>query len=176
MRTPAAKGFTLIELVVVLAIAAILTIVAVPSFETALRSNRISARLNEFIASVGLARTEAIRSNVGAGICASSDGIACGGDWSDGWIVWNDLNNNNSPDAGGGEVLRVVGPEAKVFFRSDVAAENHVDFDSRGRREGVLVSGTLQLRPVTCETGQPFLRTMTLTTTGSLRVSKGTCT
>lgn len=176
MRTPVAKGFTLIELVVVLAVAAVLTVVALPSFESALRANRVSGRVNDFIASVGLARTEAIRSNVGAGICASVDGSTCGGNWSDGWIVWNDLNNNNAPDALTGEILRVIGPQDRVFFQANVAAENQIDFDSRGRREGALAAGTLQLRPVTCATGQPFLRTLTLTTTGSLRVAKGNCT
>lgn len=80
-------GFTLIELMVAIGLGAILLTLALPSFIDAIRSSRVTSTASEFVASVALARSQAIRSGRPAYMCASRDGKRCAGDWNDGWLV-----------------------------------------------------------------------------------------
>jgi type IV fimbrial biogenesis protein FimT len=83
------RGFTLIELLVALAIAALLFAIGVPMFRDASLGGRLSAAANNLLASIQLARSEAIKRNLPVTVCASSDGATCaaGGGWEQGWIV-----------------------------------------------------------------------------------------
>lgn len=94
-------GFTLVELLITVAIAAIVLTLGVPSFQETIRTNRLATATNELIGSFSLARSEAIRRRAPITICASSDQATCSdAAWSEGWIV----------RLGDGEVLRVFGP------------------------------------------------------------------
>lgn len=110
MRAP---GFTLIELMVTLAVLAILVALGFPAMSDALRSARRTSLVNELVASVMLARSEASRSGQPLVVCGVSDANgngtidvaerACTGlDWSDGWIVapWADADGDGALDAG----------------------------------------------------------------------------
>lgn len=81
------QGFTLVELMVTIAVLAILMAIAVPSFQNQSLSSRLRASANDLAAGVQLARSEAIKRNAVVQLCASSDGSSCGGGWADGWIV-----------------------------------------------------------------------------------------
>jgi type IV fimbrial biogenesis protein FimT len=81
------QGFTLIELVVTISIVAILASLAVPAFNEAMLGSKLTSLANNFVASAQLARSEAIKRNAAATLCASSDGSTCTGAWEDGWIV-----------------------------------------------------------------------------------------
>lgn len=81
------KGFTLIELMVALAVLAILLGMAVPSFTDVSLSSKLRSLANALVASATLARSEAIKRNATITLCASSDGAACTGNWHQGWIV-----------------------------------------------------------------------------------------
>ena len=95
-------GFTLIELMVTVAIVAILAMVAAPSFSQAILSAKLSAYANNFMASAQLARSEAIKRNSTVRLCRSADGLSCAanGDWKQGWIVFHDVTNNGTVDSG----------------------------------------------------------------------------
>lgn len=95
-------GFSLIEMLVVLALIGIVTMLAAPSFNSAFLSNRLAAYANSFVASAQLARSEAIKRNRPVHVCRSADGAACAasGTWQQGWIVWSDDNSNGTLDAG----------------------------------------------------------------------------
>jgi type IV fimbrial biogenesis protein FimT len=123
-RTPsvlarAALGFTLIELMVVIAIIAIGLGMAAPSVRTLTLNARMSAQANDLLADLAMARSEAIKRNVRVAICSSSNGLACTGGtalrptpWETGRIVFVDTNQNGARDDGE-DILRTA-PEAPV--------------------------------------------------------------
>lgn len=165
------SGFSLIELLVVLSIAAVLVVLALPSFNGTIERNRIATQTNEFIAAIMLARTEAIRRNGVAGVCASNDAVTCGGTWADGWIVWADADNDSIADIG--EALRVG-----EFSNNDTltATTLNVRFNQRGRRTNPVGAVQFDLQPTSCTTGQSNVaRRLTMNISGSLNLTKINC-
>jgi type IV fimbrial biogenesis protein FimT len=90
------SGFTLIELMITLAVVGILLMVGVPSLKTFLQSNQLVAASNELISALHVARSEALKLNSRVSICESSDGKSCSntGSWKNGWIVFVDANGD----------------------------------------------------------------------------------
>ena len=84
------KGFSLIEILVVLTLAAILFAFALPSFENLVRGNRVSSQFNMLMSSLNFARSEAIKRNTPVTICRSNDQATCAGQWQNGWIIFVD--------------------------------------------------------------------------------------
>ncbi|MBV6815250.1 Tfp pilus assembly protein FimT/FimU [Xanthomonas campestris pv. passiflorae] len=166
-----ARGFTLVELLVTISVVAVLAVIALPSFQGVIRSNQAATTANELVASLSLARSEAIRSTRGGGICPSSDGLICSGQWSDGWISWADANGNGSYDSGE-TVLRYTKVNSKMTVNAPGVGV--IAFDSRARRVAS-ADQVLTLRPTQCPSGQPVVRTLTVTSTGNVRVAKSNC-
>jgi len=82
------QGFTLIELMVTIAVMAILLMVAVPSFKEATLGSKLGSYANSLVAGAHLARSEAIKRSAPVTLCVSSNGTSCGtGGWEQGWIV-----------------------------------------------------------------------------------------
>lgn len=83
------RGVTLIELMVTVAVAAVLLAVAAPSFRTVVNNSRLTGHANTLLASAQLARSEAIKRNSPVRLCRSSNGTTCAaaGGWEQGWIV-----------------------------------------------------------------------------------------
>lgn len=88
-RARGERGFTLVELMIVLVVAAVLLGLAVPSMSQFTLSGKLRAYSNEIVASVALARSEAIKRNQPVRLCvANADGDDCeAGGWENGWIV-----------------------------------------------------------------------------------------
>lgn len=84
-----ARGMTMIELLITVVIMAILFAIAVPSFRNASLGSQLSAAANNLLASVQLARSEAIKRNRAVTLCASANGTSCAasGGWEQGWII-----------------------------------------------------------------------------------------
>ena len=99
-RPGTAGGFTIVELMTTLVVVAVLFAIAVPTFRNVSLGPSLSATANDLVASVQLARSEAIKRNATITLCASSDGTTCAGSggWEQGWIV---------RDAGGAVYQRV---------------------------------------------------------------------
>ena len=89
-RNGSTRGFTLMELLITISVLAILTTLALPAFTQFIQNNRLAGQANEFVAATQLARSEAIKRGVNVAVCSSDDGDACGGAFTDGWIVIED--------------------------------------------------------------------------------------
>ena len=109
------SGYTMMELIMVIALVAILGTIAIPGFKYVTTSNRIATEVNGLLGDMQFARSEAIKqgqtvtvciSNVGGTGCA---GNAAGGTWQLGWIVFLDTNHNQQVD-NGEAVIRVQPP------------------------------------------------------------------
>lgn len=88
-------GFSLIELAVVLAVAGILLMLGVPSFAALINHQKMTTTVNDFFAAINLARSEAIQRGGRVDLVPLD-----AADWSKGWIVFVDRNNNQRPDPG----------------------------------------------------------------------------
>lgn len=159
-------GFTLVELMVTVAVAAILLAVALPSFQGSLRSNRVATATNEALASLALARSEAIRNTRGAGVCASANGSSCGANWNSGWLVWSDADSDGAIDAGE-TIVRYSQGKASVAMTGTATT---LTFDRRGRAIGGLQ--TIGIAPADAATPA---RCITVGATGQTRVAQAAC-
>lgn len=83
-------GFTLPELLVTIAVVAILAMVAMPSFNHLIRRHRVSLATNQLMGDLAYARAEAATRGSFVSLCASSDGASCSGStsYADGWLVY----------------------------------------------------------------------------------------
>src|ERR1700719_147961 len=115
-------GFTLLELMITVAIAAILLAIGVPSFKYVTSSNRASSEINGLLGDLQFARGEAIKEGQTVTICASANGTSCSGStsWDTGWIVFSD-----APPLGtieGNDAILKIQP---AFSRTDVLTADH---------------------------------------------------
>ena len=80
-------GFTVMELLIGIAVLAILTTLAVPAFTQFIQNNRLASEANEMVAAFQFARSEALKRGVQVEVCSSANGESCGGNWNQGWIA-----------------------------------------------------------------------------------------
>jgi type IV fimbrial biogenesis protein FimT len=135
-----APGFTLVELMITIAVLAVLLAVAVPSFELMRNISRLSGATNDLLVGVQTARSEALRRNAVVTFCQSADGLTCSnpGTWV-GWIVATDANDDG--DFGDlNEILSTgtLGPGLQVRGSPALATTGgEIAFRPSGMAEGV---------------------------------------
>jgi len=122
------KGFTLIELMVTISVAAILLVIAVPNFRTFVLNNRITGQANDMMTALNYARSEAIKRGLPVSM-RSNSGTA---DWGTGWFVFSDPSGNGAVDAG--DITLRVWPAlgGGNTLTAHLAAVTAVTFDSGG--------------------------------------------
>ncbi|MFT4247802.1 MAG: GspH/FimT family pseudopilin [Pseudomonas sp.] len=118
-------GFTLIELMVTIAVLAITLALAVPGFTGLINAGRLVAESNELVASLQLARSEAIRRNAGVALCASSDGSTCSEASSGDWSYWVVRVVSDTSDSG---LLRVYRVNPRLLVQSSAAISGNTTY------------------------------------------------
>jgi type IV fimbrial biogenesis protein FimT len=159
-------GFTLLELMVTIAILAVLIALGMPSFQDSLRSNRAVTTTNELLASLSLARTEAIRGLGAAGVCASADGANCqtSTDWSGGWMVWRE-------ERVGAVLVRTTVRYVQSKSQMTVTGPNDgIIFTTQGRSQTGATQFNLSPTGVT-----GFSKCVLVNVTGQTRSTKAAC-
>jgi type IV fimbrial biogenesis protein FimT len=133
------KGFTLVELMVTLAVLAILLSIAVPSFADFIRSNRAESQRAALISSLGLARSEAIRRGTQVRVSPLN-----GNDWTGGWRVW--VDSNGSGTYNNGEAIKEFA--ALTGGNTLASTVSPIIFSSQGYQSSVTFGNatTLQFR------------------------------
>lgn len=167
------RGFTLIELMVTVTVLAILLMVAIPSFNSALINYRLTSISNTFVASAQLARSEAIKRNSRVTMCKSANGVDCttSGGWQQGWILFQDVDNNAVK--GAAEVIIYTESALPANF-SMTFVDNYISYTASGGTEltnGAFQSGSMNL---CSQASQPVgpARQMVINAVGRVRVAK----
>jgi type IV fimbrial biogenesis protein FimT len=170
-------GYSLIELLVVMTLAVILMSLAVPAMTGMLNTQRVTSLTNSFLASLNLARNEAIKRNARAVVCKSADGLSCvvNGGWEQGWIVFHDVNNNAALDADEQVIEQQGAVAAGLGFSGNTQVVNYVSYSASGSAK--LTTGAFQIGTFTLcldPVSSSDVRQIILSNTGRARLKKGT--
>lgn len=135
------RGFTIVELMVTLAILVILATIGVPMFTSGITRAGMDSAISDMAASLAVARSEAISRSQRVVICKSAApdvaeaSLACGGGddaWNDGWIVFADADSDGVYDAGE-TVIRRRGPVNNVAITTGGHYTTRVTYGTVGR-------------------------------------------
>lgn len=165
-------GFTLIELMVTIAIAAILLGIAIPNFSEVIANNRMTAVTNEAVTALNFARSEAVKRGVRITICKSSNASSCAasGTWSQGWIIFTDQNNNAAYNSSTETLLKVHETfQGQISMTGNTNVANYISFIGSGQSQlttNALQAGTIKI--CDARTGN-FGKNLVLISTGRLR-------
>lgn len=143
------RGLTLIEILVVVAVVAVLQSIAVPAMADLINSSRNSAVLNTLYSSLIMARGDAILRNQRTVVCKSDTGDQCksSGGWGQGWLVFRDSNNNAQLDADEQVLVRQGPVPSSVHLTGNLPVSRYVSFTPRG--SAAYVSGAFQAGTLT---------------------------
>jgi type IV fimbrial biogenesis protein FimT len=134
-------GFTIIELVIVVAIAAIITSAGIPAMDSMIKNNRLKSGTFTLINDIQFARSEAAKRRQTVVMCRSADPLAavptCGGTnytWTSGYLIFSTTESNSTYEAASANdtLLRVVGAVDKVDIMTNSNANNHLVINSDG--------------------------------------------
>lgn len=156
MKVRTLQGFTLTELLVTIAVMAIILAIAVPSFMSAIASYRLTTAANDLLASIQHARSEAIRRGVRVTLCkASNSDNQCATNsaigWNNGWMAFTDPVTQTPPqvDAGSNILVRSGGPAAsEIVMVGNGDTALYVSFVPSGASKlmnGGFLAGTIRV-------------------------------
>lgn len=162
------RGFTLIELMIVLAVVAVLLLIAVPSWRHARAAAHSGAAKSALAATI----LDAVRYSANAGsevvACPSPNGATCAHttDWSDGWLVYADLDGDRAQGIQETSIRQQSALTGGVQLRSTRGRKQLV-FQPNGGSAGSNVTFTL------CDArGSAYASTLVLSNSGSVRQGK----
>lgn len=111
MQSNSDTGFTLLELMVGLAISVILVGLATPLFREFILNQQIEANSSAFFSALYFSRNEAIKRNLPVGLCpfaANQSSVGCAnGNWQNGWIIFVDNNRSYTYENGIDELITI---------------------------------------------------------------------
>jgi type IV fimbrial biogenesis protein FimT len=169
------SGITLLELLVVLAVSAILLTIGILSFSSIASTTRLTSATNSMVASLHLARSEAIKRNSRTVLCPSITGSTCAasGGWHQGWLVFHDSNNNAALDAGEAVILARQAQPAGLLLTGNTHVSKYISYTPSGATRtisGVLQVGTLTVCNESVASGTA--REVVISSTGRPRTTK----
>ncbi|MFZ6750112.1 GspH/FimT family pseudopilin [Undibacterium sp. Ren11W] len=107
------EGFTFVELMITITIIAILLAIAIPSLSAFINNNRVSTSINEFVGTVALARSEAIKQGRLVTVCRSANATSAtptcdsgATDWASGWLTY--VESSTTTNVGTYEAAEVI--------------------------------------------------------------------
>lgn len=122
-----ARGFTLIEVMTVVAIAAVVLAIGTPTMQGLVQGIRLNAAANSLYSSLNLARSEAIKRGMRVDVRAAD-----GDNWESGWTVYVDENGDGALDDGDTVVLVRPAIASGISISSNLGQSN-VSFVGSGR-------------------------------------------
>ena len=164
MEHPRQHGFTIIELMVALAVAMIVLGMGVPSFRSLIQTNATATEVNNLATALHLARSEA----VGRGVEVTLSPLG-GGNWANGWVVGIDSDEDDVFPEAGEPVLRSF---PAVEMVNITGAPARVEFRPTGE-VGALASFTLL--PSHCNDNNNRQRTLSVAMAGYVDLTRHAC-
>src|SRR3569623_145492 len=170
------RGFTLVELLIVLGVGSILLAIAVPGYGFLVNNNRLATVTNDLVTVLHLARTEAIWRGVRVTVCktgnpgAATPACDVAAEWHEGWLVFVDAGMRGTIDADD-LVLRVqeaAHPDTNITSRN---YDGYISYLPSGRSQGS--SGLANGRIKICVAGTR--RDIVINITGRPRLDSGVC-
>lgn len=173
-------AFTLIELMITIAVLAIVVGVAVPNFTVLIEKNRVKTLAEELASSMSVARMEALKRGKRVSVCASTTGTACGGQWTDGWIV---IVDGAATDAAAAPVITtpatdILRVQKKIGSGARIAETNDKKF-LRYTSTGMLArtdNNPIAIRVSSSDCKSNYARKIDINLAGMVSVSPDTCT
>jgi type IV fimbrial biogenesis protein FimT len=169
------RGYSLLELLLAVALLALVQTVVAPALTDVLHSVRLHSAAQVLADSLMRARSEAIARNGRVVVCKSAAGLACeaGANWEQGWIVFHDANNNAIRDADE-SILHREQALASIFRLSgNTPVSRYVSYTAYGRTK--LTTGAFQAGTFTVcsERGERVqARQVIINNVGRARVTK----
>jgi type IV fimbrial biogenesis protein FimT len=171
------RGFTLLEVLVVLALLAVLLSLAVPSLIGLRQKHQMQSQAEQLQASLLLARSEALRRQQRVTLCVRelSEGAgphcATGGTWAQGWVVFVDGNDNGRREAS--ETVLQLHNDLPEFLtlQGNAMVDRYISYGPQGRSQstsGAFQAGTLTL----CGDGQAHVWRVVINAVGKSRLEK----
>ncbi len=163
-------GFTLVEALTVLAVAALLLVAAVPQYSDWRGARLLANEAERLAASMNFARAEAIKRGYRVNLCPSRDRQSCAvnGDWGGGWIVYVDRNRNGQVNDDEPRLRAEPGAPAAIRVTANHPVAAYVSYTGRGNAR--LLDGALQMGTFTwCQSGQQA-RKLVLANSGRVRL------
>lgn len=135
------------------AVMAVILMVGVPSFQSAVASSRLTTSTNDMVSALAAARTEAIRRGTRVTLCKSANATQCttAGNWAQGWIIFVDTTRSATDAAvDSGETILASHSAASgnIVMVGSSGVPNFVSFAADGQAKlmnGASQSGVLRV-------------------------------
>ena len=168
------QGWTLVESMVVVAIVAVMVAWGLPSFQAVVQQTRLSAATHDFMTSIALARSEAIKRNARIVMCVAASETACSpsGHWNQGWLLFQDVNSNGILDDTENAIVYQQALHAGLLIKGNTPVAKYISYLGSGRSH--TLSGAMQLGTVSiCHRASTGVdgRSVVLNAVGRPRVS-----
>jgi type IV fimbrial biogenesis protein FimT len=175
------NGFTLVELLITIVVLTVLMALGVPAFKEFIKNNRLTAQSSDLVIALQQTRSEAVKRHAAATICASTDQASCDvtdNDWTNGWIIFSDLDQDGTPDLGTNACLEAEDcimrtSEGLAWNNTLIANTNQIVFYPTGLVRDIDVPAVFTLTASDCYQNQ--VRSITVNVHGHTSIAKMPC-
>lgn len=158
-------GFTLIELMVTIAILVIIVTFAIPGFQDLIESNRVTSQTNNLLSAFKTARSEAVNRGQPVTLTAVS------GDFTQGWCIYEGASGSS---CGGVTPIREFEANDLVSIVS-VSGDTSFEFDGQGRMAVPNAAVNINVEPADCNGEADARRQINISVAGRASSSRGDC-
>jgi len=168
-------GFTVVELMVTIAVLGILMSIAVPAFKEMARSYQVSSKAQFWVNALNYARSESAKRGERVTLCPSSNGTSCqaSSNLHVGWIAFVDANNNATVDAGEA-IVTTGGAESLYTVVLSGTSNNYVSFIPNGMTK-TIAGGSWNGNIKICQGVGTTGRSVVINPVGRVRVGSVGC-